>query len=101
MRFILRISLPVEPFNASVRDGTAPQRMARILEETKPEAAYFVADGGKRSALLVIDMEKTSEMPRLAEPWFLHFGATVEFLPAMTPEDLGKAGIEDLGRKWK
>jgi hypothetical protein len=48
MRFVLHISLPVEKFNQAVRDGTAGEKMRQILEETKPEAAYFCAKDGKR-----------------------------------------------------
>jgi hypothetical protein len=39
-------------------------------------------------------------MPRLGEPWFLNFDAAVEFMTAMVPEDLQKAGLEDLVKKW-
>jgi hypothetical protein len=41
MRFVVHISLPVEKFNATLRDGSAAKKIARILEETKPEAALF------------------------------------------------------------
>lgn len=101
MRFILQVSLPVERFNQAVRDGTADKSIARILEDTKPEAAYFCAKDGKRGGFLIINMSNASEMPRFAEPWFLHFDATVEFLPTMTPEDLQKAGLDQLAKKWK
>jgi hypothetical protein len=46
-------------------------------------------------------MNSTSEIPRFAEPWFLNFDASVEFLPTMTPEDLQKAALDDLGKKWR
>lgn len=101
MRFVLHISLPVEKFNQAVRDGTIGQKMGRILEETKPEAAYFCAKDGKRGGFLIVNMNDPSEMPRFAEPWFLYFDATVEFLPAMTPQDLQRAGVEELGKKWR
>jgi hypothetical protein len=101
MRFVLYISLPVDKFNQAVLDGTAGKKIGRILEETKPEAAYFCAKDGKRGGFLVVNMSTTSEMPRFAEPWFLHFDATVEFLPAMTPEDLQKAGLDELAKKWR
>ena len=100
MRFVMHISLPVEKFNEAVRKGTAGQIMGRILEETRPEAAYFCAQDGKRGGFVVVDMQNTSDMPRLAEPWFLHFNASVEFLPAMTPQDLQSAGMEDIAKKW-
>jgi hypothetical protein len=37
-------------------------------------------------------MQSTHQIPFFAEPWFLAFNASVEFHPAMTPEDLEKAG---------
>jgi len=101
VRFILHVSLPVDKFNEAVRDGTAGKKLSRILEETKPEAAYFCAQDGKRSGFLVVNMSDTSEIPRFAEPWFLQFDAGVEFMPAMTPQDLARGGLDDLGKKWK
>lgn len=101
MRFVLHISVPPEKFNRAVLDGSAGQKMSRILEETKPEAAYFTATNGKRGGYLVVDMKETSDMARLAEPWFLQFDATVEFLPAMTPQDLQHAGLDQIGKTWK
>lgn len=101
MRFVLHVTFPPEKFNKAVLDGTIGQKMSRILEETKPEAAYFCSTEGKRGGFIIVNMERTSEMARLAEPWFLNFDATVEFLPTMTPEDLQKAGLDDLGKKWK
>src|SRR5207237_8004199 len=100
MRFILHVSLPVEKFNQAVRDGTADKTMARILEDAKPEAAYFCAKDGKRGGFLVINLSDVSEMPRYAEPWFLNFDATAEFLPAMSPHDLQQAGLDQLAKKW-
>jgi len=100
MRFLLHISLPVDKFNHAVREGTAGEKLRRILEETKPEAAYFCAKDGKRGGFLVVNMSDASEIPRFAEPWFLHFDATVEFLPAMTPQDLQRAGLDQLAKKW-
>jgi len=40
MKFIVHVSIPPEKFNKAVLDGTIGQKMAKILEETKPEAAY-------------------------------------------------------------
>lgn len=100
MRMILKVALPVEPFNNYVRDGSAGKRIARILEDIRPEAAYFWADEGRRGGILVVDLPDASKIPALAEPWFLSFNATVEIQPVMTAEDLGKAGLEALGSKY-
>ena len=101
MLFVLHISLPVEKFNQAVRDGTAGQKIGKILEDSKPEAAYFCAKDGKRGGFLIVNLNDASELPRFAEPWFLHFDATVEFLPTMTPEDLQRAGLDQIAKKWQ
>jgi hypothetical protein len=101
MRFVMHISLPVEKFNHAVRDGTAGQKLRRILDETRPEAAYFCAKDGKRGGYLIVNLSEPSEIPRFAEPWFLNFDATVEFLPTMTPEDLQRAGLDQIAKKWQ
>jgi len=33
-------------------------------------------------------------------PIFLNFNADCEFRIAMSPEDLGKANLDELGKKW-
>ena len=100
MRFMMHVSMPVEKFNEALRDGSAAKKLGRILEETKPEAAYFTAKDGKRGGYIIVNISNASEIPRLAEPWFLNFNATVEFMPAMVPEDLQKAGLDEIAKKW-
>jgi hypothetical protein len=101
MRMLLNIRIPHEPFNAFVRDGTIGEVMGKILGETKPEAAYFTEQSGGRGAILVINLDDPSQIPALAEPWFLTFNADCEFRVVMLPEDLQKARLETLGSKWK
>lgn len=100
MRMMVRYTFPHEPFNAAVRDGSIGAKMKRILDEQKPEAAYFMAHNGRRSAVLIMDLPDPSKIPSLAEPWFLTFNADIEVQPVMTPQDLGAAGLENLGKKW-
>jgi len=90
MRFLIKVSFPVEAGNAAARkDGF--KVIQTILEEQKPEAAYFIADGGCRTGILLIDIKDASDIPRIAEPWFLAMNASIEATPAMIPEDLQKA----------
>jgi hypothetical protein len=100
MRVILRVTLPLEPFNTAVRNGTAGQTLNRILEDSKPEAVYFTEIDGDRTAILVINLERESQIPAYAEPWFLSFNANCRFRIAMSPEDLAQAGLDELGKKW-
>ena len=92
MRMLLRAILPNETANAAVRKGTLESTIKKILADLKPEAAYFVAtDSGERCAVVVFDMKESSELPKVAEPWFLAFNAQVTVRPAMTPQDLEAA----------
>ena len=100
MRMILDITVPHEPFNSLVRKGEAGKKLGEILEAIKPEAVYFSEHDGKRGAIVVVDMADPSKIPSLAEPWFLTFNAEVRFRVAMTPDDLKKAGLDAVGKKW-
>jgi len=90
MRFLFKISIPVEAGNVGARNGF--KAIQTILEQQKPEAAYFIAEHGKRTGIIVIDMKDAAELPAIAEPWFLALNASVEVTPVMVPADLQKAG---------
>jgi hypothetical protein len=100
MRMLLNVKFCTETFNKAIRDGSVGQKIRRILEDTKPEAVYFTDEDGKRRAILIVEVTELSRVPVLAEPWFLTFNAEVTFRVAMSPEDLEKSGLEDLGKKW-
>ena len=100
MRMLLQVRIPHKEFNAAVRDGTAGPKLNRILEETKPQAVYFAEFNGQRGAIMIVDVADPSKVPAFAEPWFLTFNADVEFHAVMSPDDLKRAGLESLGKKW-
>jgi len=100
MRILLHAKIPHETFNAAVRDGSAGKKIQQILDAAKPEAVYFTNYDGRRGAIMVINVDDSSKIPSYAEPWFLLFNADVQFHVAITPEDLGRAGLEALGKKW-
>jgi hypothetical protein len=100
MRMLLHVRIPHEEFNAAVRDGSVGSKIKQILEETKVEAVYFTEYDGRRGAIMIININDPSEVPKFTEPWFLTFNADVQFHIAMTPEELGRAGLEKLGKKW-
>ena len=100
MRMLMITKNPPAKFNAGVRNGNSGKALMKILEELKPEAVYFTELEGKRAAVMVIDLKDASEIPKYAEPFFLNFESEVEFHPVMSPQDLGRAGLEELGKKW-
>jgi hypothetical protein len=102
MRCLLKVTLPVVEANAAVAEGSLSSTIHSILEELKPEAAYFAEENGARTAFLFVKMDDSSQIPSMAEPWFLSFNAKVEFHPAMNLEDLKNAGpaLEKAARKY-
>jgi len=102
MRFMCRFRIPVEVGNRLAKEGRLGQVMKSILDEQKPEAVWFSLDQGKRTAFMVINVEDPSDVPAIAEPWFLALSAEMNADVAMTPEDLMKAGpaIEAAARKY-
>lgn len=100
MKMLLIVEFPHEPFNSLVRGGKAGEVIGRILESIRPEAAYFTEQDGKRSGIFVIDVKSPSDVPSFAEPFFLNFQASCKFRILMSPEDLQKAGLVELGKKW-
>jgi hypothetical protein len=92
MRFLLKVNIPVESGNAAAKTGKLGTTIQSILSDLKPEAAYFTDDNGQRTGFIVLDMQDASQIPAIAEPWFLAFNASIELHPLMVPADLVKAG---------
>ena len=92
MRFLLKVNIPVESGNAAAKAGKLGATIQSILAELKPEAAYFTDNNGQRTGFIILEIKDASQIPAIAEPWFLAFNAGIEIHPVMVPEDLAKAG---------
>lgn len=102
MRMILTVSIPVESGNAAARAGTLGSTIQSILGELKPEAAYFAEEDGERHGYIFFDMKDSTQLPAIAEPWFLAFNAKLSVRPAMNLQDLaaGAPGIEKAAKTY-
>jgi len=92
MRFLVKVNLPVDAGNGAAKAGKLGPTIQSILAELTPEAVYFTDGHGQRTVFLVLEMQDASQLPAIAEPWFLAFNASVEIHPVMVPDDLTKAG---------
>lgn len=96
MRTMVRITVPVEAGNAAIRDGSLPKVVGEALDQLKPEAAYFfTGSSGLRTCLMVIDLKDPSDIPGIAERFYMAMNASVQFTPVMNAADL-KTGLAKL-----
>jgi hypothetical protein len=88
MRVLLTAQLDTEKGNEAIKDKKLSEIMKAAVEPLRPEAAYFGAKDGCRTAFIVFDLKDTSDIPKVAEPFFLQLGAKVEFIPVMNFDDV-------------
>lgn len=93
MRMMLKVSIPVDAGNKGVKDGTLPKTVMGFVEQMKPEASYFTAEGGKRTAIFVFDLKDPTMIPSAVEPFMQNLHASIELSPVMNLEDM-KVGVE-------
>ncbi len=91
MRFIVRATFPLEAANAQMLDPKFGEVLERVIEEIAPEAYYFAIEGGDRQIYFIVKVEGSADLPRIAERLWFACDARVEFIPAISPEDMEKA----------
>ena len=91
MRMLVKFNIPTVAGNEAIKNGAIPGKLKEILDELKPEAAYFAEENGERTGYLFLEMAEPSDLPRIAEPLFHAFHARLTARPAMTLADLAKA----------
>ena len=91
MRFLVMARFPVEGGNAMVKNPEFGQKINEILTKQKAEGACFTLYHGQRMCVYTVNLSEISQLPSVAEPWWLFGKADVELLPAMVAEDFGKA----------
>jgi hypothetical protein len=99
MRMLLRMQMDVEAGNRAIKDGSFGEMLERVMGQIKPEAAYFTAIDGKRTGLIFFDLQDPSQIPAIAEPFFMGVNAAIDLMPVMTPEDVQK-GLEEAAKAF-
>ena len=90
MRMMIKFSFPVDAGNAAIRTGKVEKVFQQLIEDLKPEAAYFHAVDGNRGGFFVVNMQESSQIAEIAERLFFGVSAKIELVPVMTADDLSK-----------
>jgi hypothetical protein len=99
---MIKFALPVEASNDAIRTGKLQRVFAQVVEDLKPEAAYYFPQEGQRGGMFIVDMQQSSQIAEIAEKLFFGLNAKVEMVPVMAADDLhhGLAGVQDTIRRY-
>ena len=95
MRMMLKMTMPVERGNAAIQDGSMQKAIEGLVNQLKPEATYFYPSDGQRTALIVFNLAKESDIVGTVEPLWLGMEADIELVPVMNLDDL-MAGLQSM-----
>ena len=97
MRMMMRALIPTESGNRIIEDGTIQKVIEETMTQLQPEAAYFLAENGKRAVYAFFELKDSTDIPSVGEPLFLGLNAEVELTPVMNAEELA-TGLEKFAK---
>jgi hypothetical protein len=102
MRFLISARVPTERTNALIQEGRFPQTFQSVMEDLRPEAAYFTDMDGARGAYFVVNVEEPSELAHKTETLLQGLGAEIRIRFVWTPEDVQEAmpAFEQAAQKY-
>jgi hypothetical protein len=90
MRVMVKFTIPNEGGNEALKDGRIGKMLPQLMEDLKPEAAYFYPHNGLRAGHFVISMTDSSQIVEVAERVWFALRGSVELVPVMNGEDIQK-----------
>lgn len=91
MRLMLRFTIPVEKGNEASADGSLSQAIKELIDQVRPEAAYFYLQDGERCGLVVFEESDQARMAAINEPLFAKLNASIDIQPVLNLDDLLKS----------
>lgn len=95
MRMMAIVEFDLEKGNEVVSSGAIQDIFKRVMDELRPENAYFGPVNGRRGAYLIVDMDDSSKLPPFSETLFQEMHAKIEWIPVMNADDLER-GLQQL-----
>lgn len=99
MRMMLKVIVPVEQGNLTLKEGIIQKTINNFVEAAKPESTYFTTMHGQRTGIFYFDLKDVTLMPALCEPFFQNLNAEVYTSPVMNLEEL-RVGIEKIPKSF-
>ncbi|HVB35090.1 MAG TPA: hypothetical protein VNJ52_12060 [Patescibacteria group bacterium] len=96
MRMLLKITMPADKGSEAIKSGALKRTIETTMKTLKTESAYFFAEDGRRTGIMIFDMQGSWQLPAILEPLFASLGADLYLTPAMSAEDLGR-GFKEAG----
>jgi len=90
MKFMLRLHFPAEHGNKMLQDPNFQKSLEGVLNQVKPEAAYFCPIEGERGMYLVVNLQSADMIVKIAEPLWMALNCKMDLTPVMELSDLKK-----------
>jgi hypothetical protein len=102
MRWMINFSIPVSAGNELVASGKIGKNFQSLIEDFTPEATYFFPENGQRSGIMVVEVNHSSDLAKVAESFWFGLHADITVTPVMSGEDLAKGldGIEGIVKRY-
>jgi len=102
MRWMVKFVIPVDEGNELVKSGKIGQNFHSLMDDFKPEAAYFFPEKGQRSGFMIIKVTDSSDLAKVVESFWFGLQADVSVTPVMNGEDLAKGlvGIDGIIERY-
>jgi hypothetical protein len=95
---LLKAMFDLETTNEAIKSGGIKKTLDAVAQEIKPEAAFFLAEEGERTAYFFFEMKESSQIPPVTELLFMELGARVTLTPVMNREELAR-GLDAWAKK--
>jgi hypothetical protein len=95
MRMMVKFTFGAGGGNEILRSGKINTLLQQVMEDLKPEAAYFYAENGQRSGHFIIESQDSVDLVRVCEPLWFGLKADVAMIPVMNGEDIQR-GLGEL-----
>jgi len=102
MRWMIKFSIPVNVGNELVTSGKIGKNFQSLIEDFKPEGAYFFPENGQRSGFMIVNGTDSSDLAKLTEAFWFGLHADISVTPVMNGEGLAKGldGIEGIIKRY-